>query len=366
MQRMALAQLLANGVCVALLMGLYIALSNLKDNVGRQESNLLRARNRLERLEAVYLQKRRSEAVMQSLESNAGFGDVVGLEGRVKRLEIRVANAHELLIGFIYTRAPPAVRHYYVYPSSLVDELTALDQESDRLTQHIRENLFVYPPLPILQTTLLARDTSRGEVGAVLRHIFRDKKNGLFIECGALDGLTMSNTFYFERLLGWTGVLIEPEPNSFNELLQRKRNVLSIPTCLSRSRHPQLVPFTFGWHAYSRIDTLTPMSEHTNNVLCMPFFAILKAINRTDIDLFSLDIEGHELDVLRTIPWEEVDIKVLIVEHFNIAEGQQALEDFMTSKGYAVFPSTAEERMKGQWAEFDDIFVKKDVGLNES
>jgi hypothetical protein len=52
------------------------------------------------------------------------------------------------------------------------------------------------------------------------------------------------------------------------------------------------------------------VSTETDNVLCMPIFSILLALNRTSIDLFSLDIEGHELDVLRTIPWEDVDIKV--------------------------------------------------------
>jgi Methyltransferase FkbM domain len=44
--------------------------------------------------------------------------------------------------------------------------------------------------------------------------------------------------------------------------------------------------------------------------LVTAFFSILLALNRTSIDLFSLDIEGGELDVLRTIPWDRVDIKV--------------------------------------------------------
>ena len=44
--------------------------------------------------------------------------------------------------------------------------------------------------------------------------------------------------------------------------------------------------------------------------LCLPFVSILHAIGNPSVDYFSLDIEGVELDVLKTIPWDKVDIKV--------------------------------------------------------
>ena len=45
-------------------------------------------------------------------------------------------------------------------------------------------------------------------------------------------------------------------------------------------------------------------------VVCLPLISILNAIGNPRIDYFSLDIEGAELAVLKTIPWEKVDIKV--------------------------------------------------------
>ena len=48
------------------------------------------------------------------------------------------------------------------------------------------------------------------------------------------------------------------------------------------------------------------------SVQCFPFYSILLAVNQTRVDFFSLDIEGHELHVLKTIPWHKVDIKVRI------------------------------------------------------
>jgi Methyltransferase FkbM domain len=45
------------------------------------------------------------------------------------------------------------------------------------------------------------------------------------------------------------------------------------------------------------------------DIHCMPLTAILLAVNMTEIDFFSLDIEGHELDVLRAIDFDQIKIK---------------------------------------------------------
>ncbi|XP_046647290.1 uncharacterized protein LOC124337230 [Daphnia pulicaria] len=69
-------------------------------------------------------------------------------------------------------------------------------------------------------------------------------------------------------------------------------------------------------------------------VQCFPFYSVLLAVGRTQIDFFSLDVEGHELKILKTIPWHKVDIKSLTVEWDNIPEGQEALTGFMEESGF--------------------------------
>jgi len=50
---------------------------------------------------------------------------------------------------------------------------------------------------------------------------------GVYLEAGALDGIRFSNSYFFESCLNWTGILIEPNPTSFNELRKaRPRNLL--------------------------------------------------------------------------------------------------------------------------------------------
>ena len=62
--------------------------------------------------------------------------------------------------------------------------------------------------------------------------------NGFFIECGALDGETGSNTLYMERSLGWTGILIEADPDTYKKLADRGRKVWHLPVCLSTKPYP--------------------------------------------------------------------------------------------------------------------------------
>lgn len=57
-----------------------------------------------------------------------------------------------------------------------------------------------------------------------------------------------------------------------------------------------------------------PIANETQNsiykVQCFPLYSILLAIGRTEIDYFSLDVEGSEYKILETVPWNKVDIQV--------------------------------------------------------
>ena len=46
------------------------------------------------------------------------------------------------------------------------------------------------------------------------------------------------------------------------------------------------------------------------NIQCFPLYSILLAVNRTSVDFISLDVEGHEFRILKTLPWHKIDAKV--------------------------------------------------------
>jgi hypothetical protein len=55
----------------------------------------------------------------------------------------------------------------------------------------------------------------------------------------------------------------------------------------------------------------TPISNRLVEMHCFPFYSIYKAMGRTEIDLFILDVEGHEMEIMHTIPWEKFNILVI-------------------------------------------------------
>lgn len=66
-------------------------------------------------------------------------------------------------------------------------------------------------------------------------------------------------------------------------------------------------------HILGKADEVTGGGLYVNSVVevqCFPLFSYLIALNTTSVDYFSLDVEGAEFTVLKTIPWDKVDIKV--------------------------------------------------------
>ena len=69
------------------------------------------------------------------------------------------------------------------------------------------------------------------------------KGKGFFFECGAADGESISNSLRFELKHGWSGLLVEPNPEYFKELLSKQRKAWSINACLSAGKYPEIVEF---------------------------------------------------------------------------------------------------------------------------
>ena len=100
----------------------------------------------------------------------------------------------------------------------------------------------------------------------------------------------------------------------------------------------------------------------TTTAICFPLHSIMLALNRTKIDYFSLDVEGKELDVLKTIPFDELDISVLSVEYLHVPNYTE-IGDFMESKGYILQDTL---RASGRNFCADYIFIKKGLLLDEA
>lgn len=191
-------------------------------------------------------------------------------------------------------------------------------------------------------------------------------EDGFFVECGAYDGETRSNTLVLERFLSWTGLLIEADPINFSKMVTKNRKAYLSPTCLAVQPFPSVSSFLMASNVGRLHDpkdsdshmTNSPDVAHTGKhvlVQCIPFAHLMAALNVTTVDYFSLDIEGYEMQVLKTIPFDEIDIKSLSVEFSHMPNALEELNSFMESKGYeAYFSVIRDDRLA-----HDMIYAKK-------
>ncbi|XP_046460619.1 uncharacterized protein LOC124207282 [Daphnia pulex] len=222
-----------------------------------------------------------------------------------------------------------------------------LPQDHPCVIETIRKHYLIQPSpqdVPLKLDSNDDTDRSPGQTGVIFR-LLKNKTSGFFVECGALNGEYMSNTIDLERKFNWGGILIEANPITFQKLAARNRKSWTLPVCLSLEPFPTKVSFQpkSGDPGHSHIEGeaetlqkagIPGVDPDVVSVQCFPFYSILLAVGRTLVDFFSLDVEGHELKILKTIPWHKVDIKALTVEWDNMPEGQEALSRFMEESGF--------------------------------
>jgi len=208
----------------------------------------------------------------------------------------------------------------------------------------------------------LSKPVHTGQIGQaeIVVEYYNGKMNGVFIEAGAWDGEYLSNTLHLEINYNWTGLLVEPNQEAFDLLMKRRRMAAGLHCCFSVHRYPERVQFdaadVFGGiqGKDGEEETLEKQRKSLPKdmrsqypVQCFPLYSVILATGMDRIDLLSLDIEGAEQSVLETVPWDEVDIGMVIleVEHSN----RTAVDLVMEKAGYTVY-----RRMRGQ----DVVYVK--------
>lgn len=172
-------------------------------------------------------------------------------------------------------------------------------------------------------------------------------KPGFFIECGANDGIYYSIGKYFEDNYNWKGVNIECNPYCFNELVKNRPNCINLQYALSDKDDKKLT-FNIGRNDYSGRDRLTgrgtlhinifnELSKYVKEqviVTTRTVSTIIKENNISKIDLFVLDVEGHEMSVLNTISTWSVLPKVFCIEFIAIDGRTETLKAALEPVGY--------------------------------
>ena len=185
--------------------------------------------------------------------------------------------------------------------------------------------------------------SQNGEDLALFEQFFGgDAQPGTFVEMGALDGLTFSNTAAFEAALGWRGVLIEANPAMCAKLWKTRPLARSLCTAVSADysviqMEKGSFTATFGEvsemdPAYKRLNHKHAGRFHQDYVPSAPLGQLLRMVGVASVDLFSLDVEGAELKVLQTFDWS-IPVRVWCIEVLDHGRGE-SIHALMSSRGY--------------------------------
>ncbi len=180
---------------------------------------------------------------------------------------------------------------------------------------------------------------------------FLDKRNGISIECGAFDGVMESATYFFEESMGWSAINIEASPPIYNMLDSNRKKSININKGLSNKKgnlifnhaiHPQHgVKFGNGSfnHKESHIDILKMenCTFESYEVETIPYRDLIDVImdqnfNGRTVDLFVLDVEGFEVEVLDGMVGSKYLPNIFCIEYPHV--GLDKLQEILVDLGY--------------------------------
>lgn len=186
----------------------------------------------------------------------------------------------------------------------------------------------------------------------ILDKIFCDKKVGLYVDIGAHHPIKFSNTYKY-YLRGWRGINIDAMPGSmalFKDIRPRDINLE-----FGVSNKEETLPFyifneaTLNTFDEAQVKFYTEsLGKVLKDTVKVPTYPLHKILDKylppnQHIDFMSIDVEGLDLEVLKTNNWEKYKPEVVLVEEFGASVEEilsSEIYSFLVSKGYTFISKT--------------------------
>jgi FkbM family methyltransferase len=215
---------------------------------------------------------------------------------------------------------------------------------------------------------------SRSQLGQDLFALYVNRKRKdidrrpYFIEVGASDGITFSNSYMLESELRWNGILVEPCRSWHRELVLNRTS--KVETCAVYSESNLSLRFldVKNSSGYRELSGLADHSYGDNrgsvrnydadeyNVTTKTLDEVLH-INKSPrfIDFLSIDTEGSEYQVLNSVDFSKYKFGSICVEHNYNHKVREKIHELMEKVGY--------ERIFEFASAWDDWYIPADSNL---
>lgn len=182
-------------------------------------------------------------------------------------------------------------------------------------------------------------------------NIFKGYKNGTFIDVGAHDGFRINNTLYFEKNNNWNGINIEPIKKIYKKLLNNRPKCinLNLAICnydgekefINNSGYTEMlsgIKETFDPRHYKRLEK--EINQHGGKteiikVNTNKLETICDKYNISHINYLSIDVEGAEFEVIKSINFNKVFIDVIGFEN-NYKDKSKIIIKYLKNKNFKI------------------------------
>ena len=233
----------------------------------------------------------------------------------------------------------------------------------------VLKKIFLYYNIYIRNFKFFFRNSQFGEDKKIIR-LFSKQNTGTYLDVGCFHPIRQNNTYLMHKL-GWKGVNIDLNPLTielFDVARPYDRNI-----CIAVSNKKGIKNLYFD-HDLSSLNTINKnhtiflkkvfgVKKYTKKKIKTDTLTnILKRNKIKKIDFMNLDIEGNELEVLKTLDFKLFDIRVICIEIVNYSIYNKKIK-FHKKK---IFKILKKNKYKLKFKSFEDqvvanyIFIKKD------
>jgi FkbM family methyltransferase len=202
---------------------------------------------------------------------------------------------------------------------------------------------------------------------STLFHIFAGKNNGYYIDIGAYDPQRMSNTMLFHHFYNWKGINVDANPTCIEEFNKYRPSDINLNFGISNEEGIKQF-YIFNKSGHDMENTMNSFlgekyDKDPTNVIDVHVKKIETILDESlpkgqEIDILNLDVEGLELEALKSNNWDKYRPKVMIIEcvdTFVRNTSTKEIVEYAESKGYTGLFKLP----------LSTIFVRSDIELND-
>jgi FkbM family methyltransferase len=182
-------------------------------------------------------------------------------------------------------------------------------------------------------------------------NVFKGYKNGFYVDVGAHDGVSINNTLYFEKNNNWNGINIEPIKKVFDKLVVNRPNNINLNCAVCNNDgetdffcntgHTEMISGikdTFDSRHFQRLQNENNRHGSTTElvkVTTKKIETICDENNVSHINYLSIDVEGAEFEVIKSINFDKVFIDVIGFEN-NFDDNSIPIVQYLNKKNFVV------------------------------